>query len=258
MTSTCSLVQDRIAFDYTVNYVFPQYALPWNNFFTRIDEEPFYLRNEQRNTNARLARSPLVIDAKPELVLDIAPGLPDWAASVSPDGMSYISTGTILESVARKIFFGKLAFNGCLGVDYQYSYEGSLAGVNTRPAGSSAWILFQLNLSQKPTGSSLAVVSVSGTGTTKYSTLIGRVVVGGTVIPVTNPTPLGPDNTIPLPPGSNTVYGLYGNRIFIGVLANDLPESSATAVSYSFSFRVVESSAPALAGVTVAAPGFDA
>lgn len=256
MTSTCSLIQDRIVFDYTVNYVFPQYALPWNNFYTRIDEEPFYLRNDQRNQNARIARSPLVIDAKPELVLDLVPGLPDWTKTISPDGIGYLSTGTVLDSIARKIFFGKLAFNGCLGVDYQYTYDGRLAGVNTTPCGDSTWIIFQLNLSQKPTGSTLAVVSVSGTGTTKYSTLIGSIVVGSTVIPIINPTPLGLDNTIPLPPGSNTVYGLYGNRIFIGVLASNLPDQILN-VSYSFNFRVVESSAPALAGVTVASPGFN-
>lgn len=241
---------DTILFDYIVNYIFPQYALPWNNFYTKIDQEPYNLRNEQRNQNAVLARVPISVDAKPNLVITSGSSLPIWSKTVN---LSHSNTGLVLDSAATKTLLGKIYYKDKFGFDYQYSYSGAFAGVDGISS-DSEWLVFQLNLLNISPKNKQAVLVVtepnhstesSSTSNKVYSTLIGSIVINqSTKIDILNPIPLGatPDPKIQeiISSGeSNTVYTLFGNRIFIAIKTDD-QSISKSHVSYNFQFRIIE------------------
>jgi len=251
--SICAAEKDRILFDYIINYVFPQYALPWNNFYTNIDSIPYNLRNDERNTNARVARSPLVVTASPELVTKSDASLPDWSKTIDPSGNGYASSGTVVNTSGTKVFLGKLISNGCAGFDYSYLYTGRFDNANFSKSGSSSWIILHLNLTQKANGTSstsVVVVSSNGPSPTAFSTLNGTVVINDTrLITIKNPIPLGlnpADASIvsaAIQSGdSNTVYGLYGNRIFIAINVQQIDNDSNASLNYDITFRVAETS----------------
>ena len=251
---------DQILFDYIVNYVFPQYTLPWNNFYTNIDAEPFYQRNEQRNTNAVLAKTPHGVDAKPQLVIISAEELPVWSHTVRKSG-----TGNVLDTTATKTLLGKLYSKHCAGIDYQYVYNGILAGVNPTSEGDSKWAIFELNLLNQAPRNKQSVVIVtdkvcrpecSEEKPAVYSSLNGSITINDekTVI-IKNPIPLGHEKHEKIEDlveagASNTVYTLYGNRIFIAIKTDDL-EEYGTKIAYSFQFRISET--PTLASTLTAA-----
>lgn len=231
---SCPALTDTIVFDYVVNYVFPQYALPWNNFYTTIDTEPFYQRNEQRNTNARLAKTPLTYNAKPNLVLQTS-DLPDWVAALSE------STGSVIDSTATKSLLGKIYSSKCVGLDYQYIQNTQFVNVDDLSANN--WIIFQFNLVNQNPKNNLNVVIVNS-GSSNYTSLNGSININGATIPLINPIAYGLNPTTnPLPAiisgASNTLYGLYGNRIFIAVYSN-IPVPCEASVSSNIQFRISE------------------
>lgn len=265
--SACAIDRDRILFDYVVNYVFPQYALPWNNFYTNIDAEPFYQRNEERNQNARLARSPLVVTANPHLVIKNSDSIVDWRQTIDPRGGDYLNTGSVVDSIAQKMFLGKLVSNGCVGFDYQYIYNGRFAGANLSNTQDNSWVILQFNLTQLPRSSNASVVVVSSNGPnpSAYSTLNGFIIINDErQVNIKMPLPLGIDTSDFAKVvescdcnSSNTVYGLYGNRIFIAIKVDDLGDDSSADISYNISFRIAETGGlgSAIPGLALAAVG---
>lgn len=252
---------NTILFDYVVNYVFPQYALPWNNFYTNIDAEPYYQRNEQRNQNAVLAKVPIGVDAQPNLVIISGASLPIWpqTVNVSPSNCAIADTGNVLDTVATKTLLGKVYNQDCSGFDYQYVFNGLFGGVNpTISIGGiipdTKWVIFQLNLLNISPKNKQSVIVVTDTSCqpqacscdtpAAYSTLNGSITINRTnTINIINPIPLTTPNdqiqAVITSGASNTVYGLYGNRIFIAILTSALstPQSS---VGYNFQFRICE------------------
>lgn len=262
--SACAIEKDRILFDYVVNYVFPQYSLPWNNFYTNIDAETFYQRNEERNQNARLARSPLVVTANPHLVIKNSGSIVDWRKTIDPSG-DYSNTGSVVDSIAQKMFLGKLVSNGCVGFDYQYIYNGRFAGANLNNTQNCSWVILQFNLTQLPRSSNASVVVVSSNGPnpSAYSTLNGFIIINDErQVNIKMPLPLGLDGNNNVTDAcnnnvSNTVYGLYGNRIFIAIKVDDLGDDSSADISYNISFRIAETGGlgSAIPGLALAAVG---
>ena len=246
---------DTILFDYIVNYIFPQYALPWNNFYTRIDEEPYYLRNEQRNQNAVLARVPISVNAQPNLILTNGDVLPLWSKTVniSPFDSSISDTGSIIDTSATKTLLGKIFYKEKFGFDYQYVYNGLFAGVN--PLSSDCeFVVLQFNLLNISPKNKQALLVVSQPpnpcddscdAPVVYSTLSGSITINQSkVVNILNPIPLGltPDPKIQalIDQGtSNTVYTLFGNRIFIAIKTDALSTPNST-VGYDIKFRIVE------------------
>jgi hypothetical protein len=266
MASICSLEKDRVLFDYIVNYVFPQYALPWNNFYTSIDAEPFDIRNRQRNQDARIARSPLVVDAKPELVIKDGREIPDWSKTLHPDEKTYRSEGSVIDSSATKSLLGKIISNDCAGFDYQYSYSFKLAGVDTHKVEGKNWFIFQLNLTQGSTNASVVVVAGDHNKPSAYSTISGNIIINQErTVNIRYPLPLGlavAESDLQkikeaIDCGkSNTVYGLYGNRIFIAIQVDEVDEHKNNLIDATFQFRIAESpSAAASIGYGAAIPG---
>jgi hypothetical protein len=242
--ATFAGLQDSIIFDYFVNYVFPQYALPWNNFFARIDPEPYYLRNEQRNTTARLFKTPLVVASKPNLVLQNST-LPDWVASLS----SSASTGSSADQSSTKSFLGTIVNSNCTGADYQYANAGLIVGAGPQGAlGSKVWVILQFNLANQNPKNNLSVVIVSDNATPTpnlYSSVNGLITVDGTIIKIKNAIPWGPgattDPTDAIVSGaSNALYGLYGNRFFLAVQTGN-PVADNASIGYQLGYRICES-----------------
>lgn len=237
-------LQDSIIFDYFVNYVFPQYALPWNNFFARIDPLPYYARNDERNINARLFKTPLVVASKPNLVLQITT-LPDWVGSLS----TAASTGSSADQNSTKSYLGTIVNSNCTGTDYQYANTGLVVGAGPQgELGSKVWVILQFNLQNQNPKSNLSVVIVSDNATPTpnlYSSVNGYITVNGIPIKIKNAIPWGPgattDPTAAIISGSsNTLYGLYGNRFFIAVQTGE-PIGANASVGYAIGFRICES-----------------
>lgn len=253
--------RDRIFFDYFVNYVFPQYALPWNNFYTNIDSEPFYTRNIQRNQNARIAKTPEAIDSNPEIQLLPARLFPDFKASALEP-----TQGTILDVSATKTLLGQLISKECNGIQYQYAYSGKFVGVNPRnPCADleeifrhSKWVVFHLNLKNKLISNKQSVVVVTQDPTNPcdccdrpklFSTLSGSITIDDIdTIFIKNPIPIPPtdgvlDSKAKLvieSEKSNTLYTLFGNRLFLAIKIDKFDEKN-TSLAYDFSVRICES-----------------
>jgi len=237
-------LQDSIIFDYFVNYVFPQYALPWNNFFARIDPLPYYARNDERNITARLFKTPFVVSSKPNLVLQFST-LPNWVASLS----SSASTGSSADQSSTKSYLGTIVNSNCTGTDYQYANLGLIVGAGPSGAlGSKVWVILQFNLQNQNPKNNLSVVIVSDNATPTpnlYSSVNGFITVDGVPIKIKNAIPWGPgattDPTSAITSGaSNTLYGLYGNRFFIAIQTGN-PVAANASVGYEIGFRICES-----------------
>lgn len=240
--SSLAGIQDAILFDYVVNYVFPQYALPWNNFYTSIDAEPFYTRNEQRNQNVRIAKSPLVVKSEAQLILQLG-ALPSWAASVAST-----PSGVALDTISTKNLNGKLYSKDCSGIDFQYLNSGKIVSITgPTPTPASYWAVLQFNLVNANPKNNLSVVVVSNPnapGSSLYSSLTGSITINGTTVNLTNPIPYGvgatSDPSAAIASGaSNTLYTLYGNRIFLAIKTT-VPITTNGTVSYNLQFRICE------------------
>jgi len=253
---------DQILFDYIVNYVFPQYTLPWNNFYTNIDAEPFYQRNEQRNTNAVLAKTPRAVDAKPEIVIVSGIRVPNWSSTVQSD-----STGSVIDTVAQKTLLGRVYSKHYSGLDFQYIYRGAFVGVRSNlrsELGDSKWIVFHLNLLNQSPRNKQSVVIVTDKSLCDacdkavYSSLTGNIAIDDNrPIIIKNPIPLGNDDKdlkieeLVRTGASNTVYNLYGNRIFIAIKTDELMDLRSSKIAYDLAFRIAET--PTLASTLNAA-----
>jgi hypothetical protein len=242
--SSLAGIQDTILFDYVVNYVFPQYALPWNNFYTNIDAEPWFVRNEQRNVNARIAKSPLIVNSAPQLILQLST-LPDWVASVASP-----SNGSVLDTLSTKNFIGKLYSKDCSGLDYQYLNNGQIVGVTgptTTPA--SYWAVLHFNLVNQNPKNNLSVVVVSNPNSSTpslYSSVNGSITINGVTTNIKNAIPYGvgatSDPSAAIAAGTtNTLYTLYGNRIFLAIKTTT-PITTNGSVNYNLQFRICETS----------------
>ena len=252
MRSDANAVKNRILFDYFVNYVFPQYALPWNNFYTNIDAEPFYVRNEQRNQNARIFRTPLVVASKPEIFI-VNAALPDWKATTYLD-----SEGVVVDSSATKSFVGKLLSDAYAGPEFQYDFSGKFAGVSCL---SGNWVILHLNLANTLQSNKQSVVVVRKHEDERikkiYSTLNGFITIDDNTIVIQNPIPyINEGNALEVLQAcnGNTLYGIYGNRLFLAIHTNTSCDFSGN-VTYAISARIVETVAAPLelTGLTLAA-----
>jgi hypothetical protein len=78
-----------------LNYLWPQYSLPWNNFIGRVQPNPYYLANQLRNITIRAIESPLIFDSHVVVA----------SASIWQNIMS--TDSSVVTSSASKVFVGK-------------------------------------------------------------------------------------------------------------------------------------------------------
>ena len=209
--------------DMQLNYLWPQYSLPWNNFIGRVQQNPYYLANQLRNISIRAIESPLIFDSH------VAVGSASaWSNIMSTDS-------SVVASTASKVFVGKYVdmANNIAGLQFEYRFSGTSA----LTVDSSASLFVAVDLAK----SSPDLVNIPS------STLVGRIGVApqaspcaGTSYCLNTAVAVAPGGS---PPASGSYYVLNSNRLYIGVIraaAGTAPES----VSYDFTLRVVETTTP--------------
>jgi hypothetical protein len=226
-------ISSRVVYDQFVNYFYPQYPLPWNNFFGRVIPEPYYQRTVTINQNALIAKTAIQYNSSPVLLTQTST-LPNWmTASITP------SIGEVLTDDSRKFFLGKYftsfiqGFENIVGLEYQYELDGQLFNVACACGSSPAdkWVILLFNLYPAQNNRKQAVALIGTTGT---PALDGSITFNGTTVQISKPKTIDKyDGT------GNTVYGVYYNRLFIAIKASTFT-TAATSVDYHINTRIVQ------------------
>jgi len=263
-----------------LNYLWPQYSLPWNNFFGRVQPNPFYLQNQLRNITIREVQSPLSFNSRP--VVDSGNGytlktnttpsvtytVPKWS-----EVSSYTSTEQT--SSALKVFVGPYVdvAKDIAGLEYQYDYTGQLFWASTSAVGKYVYLALNLNKLNPATINFPAYVQPANlTGNSTDTCYVGDAAgnfntLSGFISINTNGKTCSDDSTInvcldnAVPFGlcsascgdlvygsATTFYYISGNRLFIAaalpVNATSDPTITKLHISYRVTIRIVETSTP--------------
>ena len=226
-------ISSRVVYDQFINYFYPQYPLPWNNFFGRVVPEPYYQRTVIINQNALIAKTAVQFNSKPVLLTQTST-LPNWAqAAVSS------SIGEVLTDDSRKFFIGKYftnyiqGYENILGLEYQYELNGQLFNVACACGGSPGdkWVILLFNLYPSQNNRKQVVALIGSTAT---PALDGSITFNGTTVQINNPMTIDKyDGT------GNTVYGVYYNRLFIAIKAPTFT-TAVSSVDYQVNTRIVQ------------------
>lgn len=226
-------VGDIVLYDYVSNYFYPNYVLPWNNFYTKVDANPWYLSNEQRNQTAREVKSPLVFDSNPSIIIQSTHEYPEpnWKHS-----LQLSPSGEIVFSRSEKVFAGKhVAAGAGVSFKYLYQYMGEFTCLEDHTRDSEQWVIIQLNLANTKNSHTQKVTTASCIVKDEYKISGFLTADNSIVIPIVGPHP----PSIKHSHDSNAIFGLYGNRIFIAV-KTDLIQN-VHILSYSVSVEINES-----------------
>jgi len=223
---------DRIVYDNFVNYFYPQYVLPWNNFFGRIQEQPFYTRTVQINQNAAIAKTATQYDALPNIQTQEG-DIPDILLALrSP------SIGKVLLQDTKKFFTGKYysLLNGFLtqtGLQYSYEFQGTIIDTDCQCIDGDSWIVLVFNLypPQNNRKQSIALVGADST-----PSLQGVIRYGANTVTITNPKTAADFD----PATGNTVYSIAGNRLVLAVKLATPFTLSVSTVIYDLDASVIE------------------
>ena len=275
--------------DLQLNYLWPQYSLPWNNFnvnFSRIQANPFYLQNQLRNIAVAEVASPHIFKSNP--IVDSANGIvqpttmvlvPNWLDIVSSHSLEQTST-------AAKVFVGPYVdiSKNISGLEYQYDYSGKI--VHTSPNGLGSFVYLVLNLDnrnpatvnfpayvQPVPGTAVSTCAV-GDAAYNFSTLTGTITAAA-VNSCTSGATICLDDALPIGPcaagcdyrGASSFYYINGNRLYIaastGIAPPPMDSSDCTGcgealvtfhIKYAATIRVVETATPLQKALNPLAP----
>jgi hypothetical protein len=250
-----------------LNYLWPQYSLPWNNFFGRIRPNPWYLSNQLRNITIREIQSPLTYDSKVNTTFVQDLTIPTWT--------DYLTrTSKPVSETALKIFVGRYFDTNVNinGFEYQYNLTGSQVLIlNNVTWSESGLVILSANLANSSLTENLPVYVDTavcnpckgvnqtsslnrcevGSSENFFNTLTGIITVNGLPVPLINPLPYT-DACNACPSGSyfensNAVYSILGNKLYLAVV---IPKPTASTfvrtIDYTLSLRVVEVSSNGL------------
>lgn len=234
--------------DEITNYFFPQYALPWNNYFNFVEAVVYSQRVRQRNVNFRLSLTPIIVKALPELSVQLSStpnDLPNWILSLDDN----LQTGKVIDSVGLKYFLlEKIIYNGNPGYLYEYSYNGRFISADLNKHTSHLWIILHLNLTNNQFAGTETIIVVKEEGEF-YSSVTGYITVNGKLIPLVNPLPYDGAANTKIVDAVNTgftncLYAQVGKRLFLAVrIENTTNIQVKSQVTYQVSFRSHSTSA---------------
>lgn len=215
------------------DYVWPQYTLPQNQFFTRVQEDPYYVSNTLRNQNARLIASPLSFDANTQLYVVPFTGssCPVLPPTTSP-------TGTELAEISLKSYSSKVpptVDSPYYSLIYTYQYKGTISCLSIS---TPQWLIFQFNLA-RTTNNSLQSVVVSGDSDCTVSSVSGYITLGGIAPSIYITNPINSDSC-PTTGTSNTIYKVNGNLIMIAIQYPATTSSVITTLDHNISVSISE------------------
>jgi hypothetical protein len=268
--------------------LWPQYSLPWNNFFGRVQANPFYLQNQLRNITIREVQSPISFRSVP--IVDSGNGhghddlsVPNWVEI-------YPAASTEQNSSATKVFVGPYVDVGkdITGLEYQYDYAGNLIWRSDESVGSFLYLVLNLNNNNPATINFPAYVQTPsrdnetydtcrvGNRAGNFSTLTGTITVKstGSSCPGNNDLILCLDDAVPIGTctatcsrktltNANAFYYINGNRLYIAVRIPDGGDDDESAcgdsdhkyqklhISYQAAIRVVETTTPLYKALSV-------
>lgn len=130
---TKSLLADYVAAS-RVNYIYPSYTLPSNNFYGGI-KPPYYLANDLRNLEISSSRSSKHFDAKPTATF-VTPSQLDWSNA------SFDTSVTISSDAAKLLNYHTEGH-------YHYKWDASVQLVPPAPS-TQGYVLIGLNLDAAP------------------------------------------------------------------------------------------------------------
>lgn len=226
-----------------LNYLWPQYSLPWNNFFGRIRPNPWYLSNELRNLAIRAEASPLVFDSQTGVNYKSGATLPDWSTFDA-------SASKIINNQSTRSVVATHTDNmGAKAVEYQYDISSSVVFTQSTSIQPTGLLTLSINLAKKDgqatntvayTNTSGATPNACQVGTTYFNSLTGSVSVGGKTYSLANALPYDSCQSCPNAPASSVLYSIQGNRLFVSVPVSNSPATSAGVVVVNADLRVIE------------------
>lgn len=260
-----------------LNYLWPQYSLPWNNFFGRVQPNPFYLQNQLRNLTIAEVNSPTTFRSNP--IVSTGEGSHEYPAPKWSD----IEPRQSLEqtSSATKVFVGPYVDigNSISGLEYQYDYSGRL--VHTSKTGIQNFVYLVLNLRNgNPSTVNFPAYVQPGYGddndnintcyvgdrARNYSTLTGAITASAKNSCPGDDVILCLDDALPIGPcaahchhkdGAGSFYYINGNRLYIAVYTGANPSSDSEDsscgsshsavifhINYQVTIRIVETTTP--------------
>lgn len=236
--------------DELVNYFFPQYALPWNNYFNFVEAVVYSQRVRQRNVNYRLSLTPIIVKALPQLSVQASvttSDLPNWILSLDDN----VQTGKVIDSVGLKYFLlEKIIYNGNPGYLFEYSYNGRFISADLNKKAPYSWIILHLNLPSNQFSATETIIVVKEEDEF-YSSINGFITINGKIIPLVNPLPYDGTENAKIIDAVNTgytncLYAQVGKRLFLAVRIDSTSSYSAKSqVSYQVSFQSQSTSANA-------------
>lgn len=242
-----------------LNYLWPQYSLPWNNFYGRVQPNPFYLQNQLRNITIREVQSPVNFRSMPIVSSGDGVGreltVPNWA-EIKP------RRSTEQTSTAVKVFVGPYAdiAKDITGLEYQYDFLGKVL-LSEDDIDEFVYLSLNLNNNNPSTINFPAYVQTHhgrredrrrdddddgrdntcyvGDRADNFSTLTGTIILNGkdSSCPKFLARTLCLDNAVPIGPCSarcrpetlaraNAFYYINGNRLLIAARVPKLDEKS--------------------------------
>jgi hypothetical protein len=222
------------------NYLYPQYIYPWNNFFRRIQNTPFYVQNDINIITTREVQSPLVFHVRPTLIGDdITDTYNNFISVLFP-----LNKAKTLLSTGVKQFIGRyIDAKNLSGLEYQYTYNVTL--IPTFEYNSSSTVLvFGLNLAATP--NSPVDNKIVFTFTKSESSILEPAISGSLLY---NDVQILLENFKALPPvfagwsdlnPDQQYFLILGNRIYIIVILNNDVIPLTTNINLSLNVRIVE------------------
>lgn len=133
-----SLLADYVALS-EVNYIYPSYTLPSNNFYNRIQKNPYFLANDLRNNEISASRSSKNFHANPAATM-VASNQLNWSNA-------RLDTSVPLSSSATKTLEGPYldTLNNKAGISYHYKWDNTLQLVPPTSS-TQGYVLIGLNL----------------------------------------------------------------------------------------------------------------
>ena len=262
--------------DLQINYLWPQYSLPWNNFFGRIQPNPYYLQNQLRNITIGQIQSPISFRSRP--VVATADGASVSGLTIPNWNEIDASRSVEQNSSASKVFVGPYVdiSKDISGLEYQYDYTGNSLIRRAADTGKFVYLVLNLNNNDPATINFPAYVQTEdgsysacqvGDSNDNFSTLTGQLIVHKKTSCVSladksycldDAKPLGLCAATCRYDDTSAFYYINGNRLYIAVHTDSDDDckdcddiTSKLHISYAVTIRIVETTTPLQRAINV-------
>ena len=227
------------AFDSFYNYLWPQYTLPWNNSYAKLQQE-----SPQLSTQLKLIDSETFVNAKSfdseATLLVYFGGVPGTCPNLSLSNFDPTGAVSVTPS-ATKNYLNIVTKTVTPNIVYNYAFSGNfqLSTPITIASSSSIYLAMAFNLDKILSSRSQFVDTVSVNGT-EYTQISGCL-----MGPNKDATVIGDVYSLDEcsgNPSTSSFYALNGNKLYLMVPFSNSSDSSTSisTLMYDISVQVVE------------------